>query len=291
MGDFENQSMWDHASKNIIGLVICGSIFAAGFLIHGNTGVYLNLSGFVIVLGGTLSATFLSFRVERLIILAKVLKASYTKPLRNPDDMVEMMVDLSVKKKLRGILSLQMDEEETTILFLRQAVGFLVDGCSMEQIREFLNAEMYFFKMRREETCRVLQAMAEIAPAFGVVGSVVGLVGMLSGMGSSTVIMSTIPVALTSTLYGIVLSNFFLYPFIANIRERTVQELFLQKIISEGMTAIAGDIHPRMVERKLKAYLTPSARKDDLISLAKIREQLEKKVADPPADLRDELKN
>lgn len=275
MNDFEKQSFWGHGKNNIIGVIICIVIFCAGFVIHGNLALYLNLSGFIIVVGGTLGATFLSYKMERLVILLKVLKASYGTAVRNPDDIVEMMVDLSVKKKLQGLLALQMDEEETTIVFLRQAIGLLVDGCSDEQIREFLNAEMYFFKMRREETGRVLQTMAEIAPSFGLVGSVVGLIGMLAGMGNSAVIMSTIPVALTSTLYGIILSNFFLYPFAANIRERTVQELFLQKIIAEGISAIAGDIHPKMVERKLKAYLTPSSRKGELISLAKIKEQFE----------------
>ncbi|MEA2060390.1 MAG: MotA/TolQ/ExbB proton channel family protein [Thermodesulfobacteriota bacterium] len=209
MGDYEKQSVWEHGSRNIIGLMICVCVFLSGFLIHGNLGLYLNLSGFVIVAGGTLGATFLSYRFERLVILLKVLKATYFKPVRNPDAIVEMMVDLSVKKRLKGVLALQMDEEETTIIFLRQAIGLLVDGCSMAQIKEFLNAEMYFFKMRREETCRVLQTMGEIAPAFGLVGSVVGLIGMLSGMGNSAIIMATIPVALTSTLYGIVLANFF----------------------------------------------------------------------------------
>ena len=115
--------------------------------------------------------------------------------------------------------------------------------------------------------------MSEVAPAFGLVGSVVGLIGMLAGVGDSAVIMSTVPVALTSTLYGIVLANFLFLPFSANIRERTVQELLLQKIIAEGSAAIAADLHPRMLDRKLKSFLTPSARKGDLIPLAKIKER------------------
>ena len=191
-------------------------------------------------------------------------------------------MDLSVKRRLKGIMSLQADEEETTIIFLRQAIGFLVDDYSQEQIYSSLNTEMYFFRMRRYETIRVLQTMADIAPAFGLVGSVVGLIGMLAGVGDSGVIISTVPVALTSTLYGIVLANFFFLPFAARIKERTDQELLLQKIITEGVIAISENLHPRMLERKLKSFLTPSARQRSLISLKKIKERF---------DLQADLKN
>ncbi|MBI9087683.1 MAG: MotA/TolQ/ExbB proton channel family protein [Desulfobacterium sp.] len=275
MDNLKTRSFWAHGKKNIIGLMLCVALFCMGFVIHGHIGLYLNLSGFIIVMGGTFGATLLSYKMERLIILVKVLLTSYGKELKTPDDIVEILVDLSVKRRLKGLLSLQRDEEETTIVFLRQAIGFMVDGYNQAQIREVLNAEMYFFRMRRDETTRVLQTMADVAPAFGLVGSVVGLIGMLGGVGDSAVIMSTVPIALTSTLYGIVLSNFFCLPFVANIKERTVQELMLQKIITEGVIAIAGDLHPRMLERKLKSFLTPSARKGELISLEKIRQKFE----------------
>lgn len=275
MDDFKVRSFLEHGKHNIWGLIVCFSLFLMGFAIHGNTGLYLNLSGFVIVLGGTFGATLISYRMERLVILARVLWASYTREMRNPDDIVEILVDLSVKRRLKGLLSLQRDEGETTIVFLRQAIGFMVDGFSPAQIRESLNGEMYFFRLRREETSRVLQTMAEVAPAFGLVGSVVGLIATLAGVGDSAVIMATVPIALTSTLYGIVLANFFFLPFAANLRERTAKELMLQKIITEGVAAIAGDLHPRMLERKLKSFLTPSARKGELISLEKIRQRFE----------------
>ncbi|MFH1153013.1 MAG: MotA/TolQ/ExbB proton channel family protein [Pseudomonadota bacterium] len=273
MDEVEKTTVWDHGKKNIIGLILCIIIFFVGFAIHGNLGLYMNLSGFLIVIGGTLGAIMLSYRMERLEILFKVLRAAYTQPVRSPDSIVEILVDLSVKRRLQGILALQDDEEETTIVFLRQAIGFVVDGYSPDQIRDALNSEMYFFRMRRDETVRVLQTMADVAPAFGLVGSVVGLIGMLAGVGDSAVILATVPTALTSTLYGIVLANFMFLPFSANIRERTVQELLLQKIISEGAAAIAADLHPRMLDRKLKSFLTPSARKGDLIPLAKIKEK------------------
>jgi chemotaxis protein MotA len=271
----EKSSFLNQAGKNLVGLLICTILFFSGFFIHGNTGLFLNLSGFLIVVGGTLGATFLSYNMERIEILFRVLKTAYGRPTRNPGDIVKILVDLSVKQRIQGLLALQEDEDETAIVFLRQAIGLLVDGCSRDQIRDSLSAEMYFFRMRRDETRRVLQTMADVAPSFGLVGSVVGLIGMLAGQGSSSVIMLTVPVALTSTLYGIVLANFIFLPFASKIRERTIQELFLQKIITEGVLAVAENLHPRMLERKLKSFLTPSDRQEQFVSYKKIKEMFD----------------
>jgi len=190
--------------KNIIGLLICIILFLFGFFINGNTGLYVNLSGFLIIMGGTFGATFLSYNMKRMEILFKVLKTAYGRQTRAPGEIVKILIELSVKRRVKGVLALQDDEDETSIAFLKQAIGLLVDGCSKEEIKDCLSSEMYFFRMRRDETRRVLHTMADVAPSFGLVGSVVGLIGMLAGEGDSAVIMATVPIALTSTLYGIV---------------------------------------------------------------------------------------
>lgn len=268
-------AVWKSGKWNIIGLFFCISLFCTGFIIHGNTGLYVNLSGLAIVIGGTLGATLLSYRTERLSILIKVLKTCYARLPRSPNTIVDILVDLSVKKRLRGVLALQDDEDEISIAFLRQAIGLLVDGYTRDEIREALQSEMYFFRARRDETVRVLQTIADVAPSFGLVGSVVGLIGMLGEVGESTMIIATVPIALTSTLYGIVIANLFCMPFAANIRERTFQELLNQKIITEGVIAIAGDLHPKALDRKLKSFLTPSARDDEKVSIMRIKKRFE----------------
>lgn len=259
--------------KNLIGVLICTILFCFGFVIHGNVGLYFNLAGLLIVVGGTLGATLICFRGERLRIVYKVLQSCFRTQVKDPDEIVEIMVDLSVKRKIRGILSLEEDEEETSILFLRRALGFLVDGYKGPQIRDFLNTEMYFFKIRRGESEQALRKIAEICPAFGLVGSVVGLIAMLAGIGETSVILATVPIALTSTLYGVILANFFFLPFAANIGERTDRELLLQKIIMEGVMAIENEVNPRVLEMKLKSFLTPSSRKGRLVSLKRIQEK------------------
>jgi len=276
-------------NQNIIGLVVCAILFLAGFVFHGNTALYFNLSGALVVLGGTFGATLITYRLERLKIVYKVLVSSYRTKTKTPEDIVEILVDLSVKSKFKGILSLQEDEEETSILFLRRALGLLVDGYRGKVIRDILNTEMYFFKLRREDCERVIRTMGELFPSFGLVGSVVGLIGMLSGVGDSKVILATVPIALTSTLYGVILANFFCLPFAGNLRERTDHELLLQKIIMEGVIAIESEMDPRSLERKLHSFVTPSSRNVQLVSLKRIQERFHI-ASEKPSD-REEKSN
>ena len=201
------------------------------------------------------------------------MSTSYRRPVKLETEVINILIDLSIKSRIEGILSLQKEENETTILFLRRAVGCLVDGYSTDQIKEILNTEMYFFKLRRDDTERVLRTVADFFPAFGIIGSVVGLITMLGGIGDTSVILRAVPIALTSTLYGLVFSNFFFLPFAANLRERTNNELLLQKIITEGVIAINSEMNPVILKTKLESFLTPSARETELVSYQKIRER------------------
>jgi len=260
--------------RSAIGLYICLVLFIAGFMIHGNIALYFNLAGALVVLGGTFGATMLNYRFEKLMIVGKVLAASYRTRMREPEEIVGILVDLSVKSRIKGVLALQEDEKESSLLFMREALGYLVDGFRSEQIRDILNSEIYYFRLRRDDCERVLRTMANYAPSFGLVGSVVGLIGMLAGVGGDTsVILKTVPIALTSTLYGIVLANFVFIPFAGKVRERTDRELLLQKIILEGVIAIQSEMSPRVLERKLKSFLTPASRLGRLVSLKKIQKR------------------
>lgn len=260
-------------NKNLIGLILSGTLFIIGFIIHGNISLYFNISGLLIVCGGTFCAALISFKLEQLQIVAKVLFAAYRKPIMKETEIINILIDLSIRSRIEGILSLQNKENETTILFLRRALGCMIDGYKIDQIRDILNTEMYFFRLRREDSERVLRSIADYLPAFGIIGSVVGLITMLGGIGDTSVILKAIPIALTSTLYGLIFSNFFFLPFAANVKERTNHELLLQKIIMEGVISINSEINPVILKTKLESFLTPSDREIELVSYAKIKER------------------
>ncbi len=262
-------------SKNLTGLLLGFLLFCLGFALNGNLSLYFNLSGILIVFGGTVGATLLSFKMDQLRIVAKVLWHSYRRPVKKETEIINILMDLSIRSRLEGILSLQQQENETTILFLRRALGCLVDGYRADQIRDILNTEMYFFRLRREDSERVIRTIGDFFPAFGIIGSVVGLITMLGGIGDTSVILKAIPIALTSTLYGLILANFFFLPFAATIKERTNRELLLQKIIMEGVIAIDSEVNPLILKTKLESFLTPSEREAGLVSYQKIRERFQ----------------
>ena len=268
-------------NKYLIGLILSCTLFILGFFIHGNIALYFNLSGLLIVCGGTLTASLISFKYEQLAIVAKVLNSAYKRPIKKETEIINILIDLSIRSRAEGILSLQNQENETTILFLRRALGCLIDGYHIEQIRDILNTEMYFFKLRRENSERILRAIADYFPAFGIIGSVVGLITMIGGIGDTSVILKAIPIALTSTLYGLIFANFFFLPFASVIKERTNRELLLQKIVLEGIIAINSEMNSVILKTKLESFLTPSERREDLVPYAKIRERfnIEKKEA------------
>jgi len=259
--------------QNLFGLLLCALVFLCGFLFKGNLSFYFNVASLMIVAGGSATAALLSFQIERLRIVLRVVRASYGSQLKSEADIVDILINLAIKSRAEGILSLQQEEHETSILFLRRGLGCLVDNYEPQQIRDILNTEMYFFKLRREDSERVLRTIADFCPAFGIVGSVAGLIPMLTGIDDTGIILKTVPLALTSILYGLIFANFFFIPFAANLRERTNQELLLQKIILEGIIAIQGELNPTVLRTKLLSFLTPSERKDDLVPLVRIQER------------------
>ncbi len=259
--------------KNLIGLILSVLLFLLGFALNGNIGLYFSLSGALVVIFGTFAATLLSYKFDQLRNVFRVLVSAYRKPMTKETEIITILIDLSIRSRIEGILALQNQENETTVLFLRRALGCLVDRYRIEQIREILNTEMYFFRLRREDSERALRTIANYFPTFGLIGSVVGLITMIGGIGDTSIILKAIPVALSATLYGLVFSTFFFLPFAATVRERTNQELLLQKIIMEGVIAINSEVNPVILKTKLESFLTPSARETEYVSYAKLKER------------------
>lgn len=259
--------------KTLIGFIVCASLFIGGFFLNGNFSLYFNLSGLFIVFGGTATTALVSFRYQQLQKTFSTVIHAFKTPVKEKTEVISILIDLSIRSRVEGILSLQEQENETTILFLRRALGCLVDGYKIEQIRDIMNTEMFLYKQGRDDSERILRTIADFFPAFGIIGSVVGLITMLGGIGDTSVILSAIPIALTSTLYGLIFSNFFVLPLAAQIRERTNQEMLLRKIIIEGVISINSEVNPIILKTKLESFLTPIERDDDLVSYHKIKER------------------
>ena len=259
---------------NWLAVILFSGIFIGSFMYGEQSALYINGLGLIIVLSGTLGAIFLSYSSENIRASLKVARNSYRKNPANAKEIVDTLIFLSVQSRQKGVLALENVEDETTISFLKRALGMLVDRYNMNELRDILYTEMYYFKQRRNQHERLYHHAARLAPAFGVAGSVIGLIAMLSGIGDPDVILHTIPVALTSTLYGIVLANFIFTPIAENIKTRTCEELMLQKLITDGVIAILQEQNPVRLVTKLESFLTPSARDKEQQSFEELREKV-----------------
>ncbi len=268
---------------NWLAVALCGAVFVTTFALGDHPALFINGLGLAIVLSGTLGALFLSYPMADISAAFRVAHNSLTVQPPTAETVVNTLLDLAVRSRRKGVLVLEDAEEETTVSFLKRALGLVVDGYRAEEIRDILQTEMHYFSQRRAHQERVFHHLARLAPAFGVAGSVVGLIAMLAGIGDPDVILRTIPVALTSTLYGILLGNFLLTPLAENINAKTRKELLMQRLVSDGVLAIRQEHNPFRLAKKLESFLTPAARGEKEQSLEEIRERFRQLQAEESA--------
>ena len=272
--------------KNFIGVALSLIIFACSFMLTGAAGAYFNLAAFLVVVSGLVAAMLISYPLKHVRNAFSVAKNAYRNGVASAEEIVNTLLDLSVKSKVDGILSLERSEAKATTSFLKNGLILLVDNYKEEEIRECLNVEMAFFNLRRQQSERFFSTMARMAPAFGVAGSVIGLIGLLMGINDTAVILKNIPVAFISTLYGLILSNLVFSPIAEKINYHTRAELLNQKLVMEGIVAISKEQNSYKLERKLASFLSPSEREGKTETLRRItREYVQKKQQ--PVELAD----
>lgn len=260
-----------------LGIVLCIVLLTAVILLSDGRALMFNPEGLAVVMGGTIGATLISYPREEISVAVRVVINSYRSKVPTEKEIVDSLLDLSMKSRLDGLLALEKQGEQTSFLFLKRALTMLVDGFNLDELREALYTEMHFFQQRRSLHERIFRHMALLAPAFGVAGGVIGLIGMLAGVSNDTsVILHTIPVALTSTLYGILLAYFLCIPIAENLFRRTEQELLIQKLITEGVVLIGQEYNTVRLQTQLQSFITPQLRNAQNKTIQEIRDRYEK---------------
>jgi chemotaxis protein MotA len=252
-------------------------IFLASFLAGGHAALFINGVALVIVTCGTLGAVFLCYPVSDLYAALQVMRNVYRYPPPTSAEIISTMLEVAVYSSGNGgkyIAALENMSEQSTVSFLKRALGLLIDRIKDDELSEILHTEMFHFKQRRAQIERIFRQGALFAPAFGVAGSVIGLVNMLAGISDPDMLLQSIPVALTSPLYGIVLANAVFFPLAEGIHAKTQKELLIQMLITDGVIIIRREQNPRRLALKLESFLTPSARSYENRSLKEIRERL-----------------
>jgi chemotaxis protein MotA len=253
-------------------------IFFASFFAGGHAALFLNGVALIIVTCGTLGAMFLCYPAADLEAALRVTRNVYRHPPPTSAAIISTMLEVAVYSRGNtaggNIAAVESMSEQSTVSFLKRALGLLIDRIKDDELSEILSTEMFHFKQRRAQIERIFRQGALFAPAFGVAGSVIGLINMLAGISDPDTILQAIPVALTSPLYGIVLANTVFFPLAEGIHAKTQKELLTQMLIADGIMLIRREPNPRRLALKLESFLTPSARAYENRSLRELRDNL-----------------
>lgn len=252
-------------------------LFFASFFAGGHGALFINGIALVIVTCGTLGATFLCYPAADLYAAVRVMRNIYSHPPPSSGEIISAMLEIAVHSRGSGgknIAALENLSDQSTVSFLKRALGLLINPFKDDEISEILHTEMLHFKLRRMQIERIFRQGALFAPAFGVAGSVIGLINMLAGIADPDMILRSIPVALTSPLYGIVLANTVFFPLAEAVHAKTQKELLIQMLITDGVLIIRREPNPTRLALKLESFLTPSARTFENRSLEEIRRRL-----------------
>lgn len=242
---------------------IVGLALAFGLIVLGMgafVAAFVDLPSLLIVVGGTLGAIFVFFPLEQILGLGGIIRNVFFVKPQQVSTLIATIIDYAGRARREGILSLQNVGNEVDDPFFVKGVGLVVDGVEESVIRDILNTEIDFLEDRHKSGADMLAAMGALAPAFGMIGTLIGLVIMLQNLADTSTIGPAMAIALITTFYGAILANVVFVPFSGKLRLRSAQEMLLKRITVEGVVAISQGNNPRVVEQKLNAFLAPKLR-------------------------------
>jgi chemotaxis protein MotA len=248
--------------STIIGLALGWGSVIASVLIEsgGNIGaalVFFQISAFFLVFGGTLGATIISFPWEVVSNAIPILKQAFLKRDMNPASVITTLVGFATKARREGLLGLEDEINNVNDSFLKKGIQLVVDGTDIELVRSILETDLAFLETRHKLGEGLYGTMGGFSPTIGIVGTVMGLVNALSQLESAAKVAGAIAVAFIATFYGIAFANLIFLPISFKLKAKSAEEVLIREVMIEGILSISAGDNPRIVEEKLKAFLSP----------------------------------
>lgn len=263
----------------IIGLVgTLGCVFYG--IMGGSAGIatFINIPSVLITIGGTIAATLIAFPLPEFMKVFKVAMKILKAPQFDPTTTIQMMVSFAEKSRQQGLLSLENEVENLNDEFLKLGMRLIVDGTDPQEVRDLMETELETLSMRHRRAQELFLTIGKFAPAFGMIGTLIGLIAMLKTMDDPSTIGPSMAVSLITTFYGSLMANIFCLPVAGKLKTRTADEILLKRTIIEGLIMIQAQANPRFIAQKLASFLPPSARPAVLSKKAKVGETQDVKV-------------
>ncbi len=254
----------------ILGVVI-GFVLIFGGIMIGDSGIdpgklmnFVDPASFVIVLGGTISAVVASYPVQALKQIPKHMKIMMDGKKFDPMQYIEILVELAQYARKNGLLALEERAKDLEDPFFQQGIMLIVDATDPDRVRDMLNNDLDYLSERHDEGAGMYEKASAMAPAFGMVGTLIGLVNMLKSMnmdaGGASKMGEDMSVALITTFYGVVLANLIFSPIAKKLRIRNNEEYLCKQIIIEGVLSIQSGENPKFLREKLTSFLAQQHR-------------------------------
>ncbi|MCE9499403.1 MAG: motility protein A [Leptospira sp.] len=246
-----------------LGVLLMGTL-AAGL----NPLTIIDIPSIFITFGGGIAGTILSAPWSSTISIIAVTKKAFLSPKFDIPGLITTLVSFSEKARREGLLALEDDVNELPDEFLRKGIQLVVDGTDPELVRNIMETEMTNIASRHSGGRAWWDTLGGLAPGFGMLGTLIGLIAMLQNMGGGdpNAIGTGMAAALITTLYGSFIANMFAIPLVKKLASRSEDELMMKQIMIEGTLSIQSGDNPRIVKEKLSSFLSPSERgvlKDD----------------------------
>jgi len=238
-------------------LLIYGIIDNAGLA---GAGSYLDYASAIITFGGSFAATLASYSLQDFIAGLKSFVLIFKVPALNTTDMIKKIIDLSNIARKEGLLSLEEAATDLDEPFLKKGILLIVDGTDPELVRAIMETELVSIEGRHKNLISFWDTLGTMGPAWGMIGTLVGLVNMLNNMSDPSSIGPSMAVALITTLYGSVLANWLCAPVANKLKANNASEMMQKEVMIEGLLSIQAGENPRVIEEKLKSFLAPKDR-------------------------------
>ncbi|MBI1369519.1 MAG: motility protein A [Planctomycetes bacterium] len=247
----------------IVGILMGFALIIWSIWAGGSFSAFIDVPSIVIVIGGAICAVMIANPLERVFKIMGVFKKAMLHKSESTQKLITELVSYAEIARRDGILSLEAQCKEIEDPFIVRGIQMAVDGTDPELIAQIMETELENLMERHEAGKALLDTLGKYAPAFGMIGTLVGLVAMLANMSDPSKIGGGMAVALLTTLYGAILSNVVCLPMSDKLAKRSAEEVLMKTIIIKGVMSIQSGDNPRVVEQKLKTFLPPSLRGAD----------------------------
>lgn len=242
----------------LVGLIGGMAFVIMAMVLGGSIMMFVDVVSVLIVVGGSVFVVLMKFEMGQFFGAAKIAGKAFMFKADAPEDLIAKIVEMADAARKGGFLALE--EMEIPNPFMQKGIDLLVDGHDADVVRATLQKDIVLTDERHSKGTQVFRAFGDVTPAMGMIGTLVGLVAMLSNMDDPKSIGPAMAVALLTTLYGAVLSNMIFFPIADKLALRRDQETLNRRLIMDGVLAIQDGQNPRVIDSYLKNYLNASKR-------------------------------